>query len=245
VVVALPAALVGVEASGRNVARALGTFLGELVEVAVRLLVSGSTRTVRDLAGRYPDVLGHLLTPRNRNSVASLLATGLPWGADNGAFSGFEPALFRRFLRRVGDKPRCLFLAAPDVVGQAGATLARFREWREALLDARQPIALVGQDGAESLHLPWDEFDAWFIGGSTRWKLSQASADLAHEAKRRGKHVHMGRCNSLRRLEAAHGMGCDSADGSSASMFGDKYIGQFCGWLRQLARQRHLFLGEP
>lgn len=203
----------------------------------MRLLVSGSTRSVRDLAGEWPHRLGHLLTPRNRNSIDSLLATGLPWGADNGCYSGFDRDWFDAYLDRIAHQPRCLFVVTPGVVSDARATLASFFFWRIRVAMAGQPIALVGQDGAEDLDIPWGDFDAWFIGGSTAWKLSHASLDLAQAAKRRGKHVHMGRVNSRIRMEAAALMGCDSVDGSSASMFGDKYIGKYCRWLEHITHQ--------
>lgn len=205
------------------------------------LLVSGSTRTVRGLASAWPRRLGHLLTPANGNRPPAILATGLPWAIDNGAFSGFNAAGFRRLLRRVWCLPRCLFVVCPDAVGDAVGTLALFREWRGEVAAAGHPVAFVGQDGVEGMGVPWNEFGAWFVGGSTRWKLSQASADLCGEAKRRGKWVHMGRVNSLRRLTAAYDMGCDSVDGSSMSMFGDKYIHKFCRWVDWVHRQAVLF----
>lgn len=62
--------------------------------------------------------------------------------------------------------------------------------------------------------MPWDEFDALFIGGTTRWKLSEAAHELAAEAKRRGKWLHMGRVNSWPRMQIASAMGCDSVDGT-------------------------------
>lgn len=209
----------------------------------MRLLVSGSTKTVRRLAGRWPDRLGHLLTPSNRNSIASLLATGLPWAADNGCYSGFDPGRFRRYLDKIAGEPRCLFAVAPDSVGDARLTQLLFDEWWREVFDTGQPIAYVGQDGAERLEIPWGRFQAWFIGGTTRWKLSAASADLAQEAKRRGKWVHMGRVNSRRRMESAASFGCDSIDGSSASMFGDRYVHKYCAWLEHMARQPCLFRG--
>ena len=67
----------------------------------MRILVSGSTRAVRQVAARYPAYLGHLTTPRNGNRPGALAGTGLPWAADNGAFSGLDPALFRKLLARV------------------------------------------------------------------------------------------------------------------------------------------------
>jgi len=177
----------------------------------MRLLVSGSIRASAD-----PRV-GYLLTPRNPNSLASILATGLPWAADNGCYAGFDPAGFGDYLGRIAHQPRCLFVCVPDCVGNALGTLWQFWFWRSRVAAAGQPLAFVGQDGAEDLHVPWGQFAVWFIGGSTAWKLSGASADLAREAKARGKYIHMGRVNSLRRLQAAYDMGCDSVDGSSYS----------------------------
>lgn len=207
----------------------------------MRLLVSGSTKTVGSLAGRWPERLGHLLTPRNRNGVGALLATGLPWAADNGCYSGFDEAGFVRFLARIAGRPRCLFAVVPDVVADARATLALFGEWRGRVAAAGHPVALVGQDGVEDMAIPWDGFQAWFVGGSTRWKLSQASMGLAVEAKRRGKWVHFGRVNSRRRMHAVASAGADSIDGSSASMFGEKVVPKFCRWLDQIDEQQVLW----
>ena len=39
----------------------------------------------------------------------------------------------------------------------------------------------------------------------------------------------------------ARDIGCDSVDGSSASMFGDRYIHKFCSWLSQLDAQGTLW----
>lgn len=189
----------------------------------MRLLVSGNTRQVNALASRFPEHLGYLMAPNNGNR-GSILKSSLPWAADNGAFVGFDSEKFRRFLAAIALKPSCLFVACPDVVGDARKTLDWFGQWCLEVRATGQPVAFVGQDGAEDLDLPWKDFDAWFIGGSTRWKLSQASADLAVEAKARGKHVHMGRVNSMRRLRIALRFGCDSCDGSSYSRFHHRTI---------------------
>ncbi len=211
------------------------------------MLVSGSTRTVRSLSVRWGGPtprLGHLLTPANRNGMASLLATGLLWAADNGAFSGLDEAKFRRMLAKIAGQPRCLFLVVPDVVGNAQATHFQFEQWWDECHDTGQPLAYVGQDGAEHMDIPWGQFQAFFVGGSTAWKLSAAAGDLCAEAKRRGKHVHMGRVNSLRRMDVAAAMGCDSIDGSSASMYGDRYIHRFCAELDRLHKQQRMFMGD-
>jgi hypothetical protein len=204
----------------------------------VRLLVNGGTATVRRLAGRYPDLLGHLLSPGCGNSVATTLSTGLPVAADNGAYSGFDPDAFRRLLGRVAGRPRLLWVACPDRVGDARATIALFRKWEEEVR-AAGPVAFVLQDGQEDLALP--DADAYFIGGSTRWKLSRVAAGLTDEAHRRGVPVHMGRVNSLRRIEAAYRLGCGSVDGTGMSRWGDAHLAKFCAWLQRLGRQPALW----
>lgn len=205
----------------------------------MRLLVSGCTATVRQLAPEFPGHLGHLLTPQTGNGMAATLATGLPWAADNGCFNGLDARAFRRLLARCKDAPRCRFVVCPDAVGDAAATLRLWGEWADECRACGQPVAFVGQDGAEAraAEIPWGGLDAWFVGGSTRWKLSPASFALIAEAKRRGKWVHMGRVNTLRRLRAAYDAGCDSVDGTSMSMFGATYIRRFAGWLQALERQ--------
>lgn len=45
----------------------------------MRILVSGSTRSVREVAALYPSHVGHLTTPANGNAPKTLAATGLPW----------------------------------------------------------------------------------------------------------------------------------------------------------------------
>ncbi len=206
---------------------------------AVRILVSGSTRTVASLAATWPDHLRHPGTPKNRNSSGSLLATGLSWAVDNGAYAGFDAEGFRKLVRRVAGKPRLLWVVCPDVVADARATLEQWRQWEPELRTAGVPVAFVLQDGQENEQLP--DADAYFIGGSTRFKLSESAAALGSEAKRRGAWLHMGRCNTLRRLRTAFDTGCDSVDGSSMSMYGDKYIHKFCAWLRQLENQGTLW----
>jgi hypothetical protein len=222
----------------------------------MRVLVSGSTKMVGGLAPAWPDSLGHLLTPGNGITVASLLKTGLPFACDNGAYSGLDEAAFRKMLGKVAGAPRCLFVVVPDVVADARATLALFGRWAPECRAAGQPLAFVGQDGAEDCDLPWADFDAFFVGGSTRWKLSGAAADLGAEAKARGKWLHMGRVNSMRRLRIAYRLGCDSVDGSSYSrwrhrtithrpdMSLERHLRFLAALARQAREQRGLFPEE-
>lgn len=208
---------------------------------AIRLLVSGCTATVRELTPRWPDRLGHLISPSNGNSLKTMLSSGLPFGCDNDCFVGFDEAKYRRFLKKMAGAPRCLFATAPDVVADAKATMASFPWWKPVIESAGLPVALVGQDGVEDLDIPWDDFSAWFVGGSTEWKMSQASADLLTEAKRRGKWCHVGRVNSLKRLDAAMMMGADSVDGTATSRWGKVYIHKFCAWIDRRSKEPVLF----
>lgn len=202
------------------------------------LLVSGSTRSVAKQAKTSDGRLGHLLTPNNGNSMQSILKTGLPWAADNAAFSNFDSDKYMRMLNKIKGQPGCLWVVAPDVVANARETRNSLWHWHPCLRWIGQPIAYVAQDGQDDLEMPLPQYyDALFIGGSTAFKLSAAAADLAERAKRMGKLVHMGRVNSKRRMEAAKDMGCDSVDGSSASMFGDTYIPKYLKWLEQIDRQ--------
>ena len=122
-----------------------------------------------------------------------------------------------------------MFVTAPDVVGDARETLRRFWEWRDELDGL--PIALVGQDGLEDP--PWEAFQAFFVGGTTEWKLGQQAARLVQEANERGKWVHMGRVNSYERGRYARWLGCDSIDGTQFSWFRDAKLPSYLASLRQ------------
>jgi len=179
------------------------------------LFVSGATPTLATHAG--DPHLGVLMTPRGwhgRGWLESVVARGARWAADNDAFSSFDADRFARMLDRLHGVPNCVFVVAPDVWGDARATLCQFDHWRDRI--APYPIALAGQDGLEDLPVPWPQFDALFIGGSDRWRGSRAMRDLLSEAKARGKWVHLGRIN-IGSVQIARYLGADSFDGSGFS----------------------------
>ncbi len=183
--------------------------------------------------------VGRLVSPRAGN----VARPGEWWAADNDAFRAWDEDRYLAMLARTEswDLDRCLFVAAPDVVADAQATLDRFWNWYPEIAGRGFPIALVGQDGAEDLGLEWPAFDALFIGGSTAWKLSTAVADLAAEAKRQGKWLHVGRVNTRRRLRIAYDLGADSVDGTGWSKWPDFYLTHELPFLHGLHRQRTLF----
>jgi hypothetical protein len=107
--------------------------------------------------------LGFIDTPAQGN----VRPDGIPWCADNGAFSDkFDEGKWWRFLVTNAHAAKtCMFAVAPDVVGDAAATLERSLPWLPKIRDLGYPAAFVAQDGFEELSTPWDEFDVLFIGG--------------------------------------------------------------------------------
>lgn len=184
-------------------------------------------------------LLGMIDTPAQGN----VLPDGVDWVADNGCFTGGYPGddgFIEWAGKRTALAERCAFVVAPDVARgpngelapNAAATLARSAPILPRIRDLGFPAALVAQNGLEDLVVPWDDFDALFIGGDDAWKLGPAARGLVREAKAHGKHVHMGRVNSLKRLRYAQAIGCDSVDGTYLVFGPDKNLPKLLGWLR-------------
>ena len=181
-------------------------------------------------------LLGYIDTPAQGNKRMA----GVTWCADNGCFGKGYPgdekwlAWLEANAHAAAD---CLFATAPDVVGNAAATLARSRPFLPLIRALGYPAALVAQDGLEDMEVPWDEFDVLFIGGSTEWKESAAARELTREAKAHGKWVHVGRVNSERRFRLAgaaypFGLSGDSCDGTFLTFGPEKNLPRLMAWLR-------------
>jgi hypothetical protein len=156
-----------------------------------------------------------LLTPLTR---FNLQYPDEPFAVDNGAYAKFKADAFRSLLEREQErKKQCLFVAVPDVVGNARRTLEVFEHWQHSLYG--WPLALVVQDGAENFPVPWSEIKAIFIGGSTSWKLSGHVKDIIKAAQACEKWVHAGRVNTPARYEYFESLGVDSIDGTGLSRF--------------------------
>jgi len=176
--------------------------------------------------------LGYIDTPRQGNVRPS----DVFWCADNGAFSkNFDETQWLKFLERnAEDQVLCAFATAPDVVGDAVETLKRSASWYQPVRELGYKVALVGQDGLESLEIPWDEFDAFFIGGSTEWKLGSHAREIAQAAQGRGKWVHMGRVNSYKRARYAASIGCDSVDGTYLTYGPRVNLPKLLSWMERI-----------
>lgn len=206
------------------------------------ILVSGATKTMRSIVD---DRLGYLFVP---NSFGYQKPDDRRWGADNGAFpteknpNGFNADKFVAMLEKIKGRAGCLFVACPDVVGNAEKTLELFPQWSSVIRSYGFPVALVGQDGLRPPQVPWPLFDAFFIGGSTEWKLGGMARSYAGYAKARGKWVHMGRVNTKRRLRHSELIGCDSVDGTNYSRWPDRRIPEGLKWMDYHAEQGELNL---
>lgn len=196
------------------------------------------------LSGHYnpnlPEGVGVLNTPFSQTNIPM----DRMWAADTGCFTQPDRHDDDRYLAWLGRRglhaERCLFATAPDVVGDASATMRRSLPMLHRIRAAGYPAALVAQNGLVPDAVPWSDIDALFLGGTTAWKLGREAALLSAEARRRGIWVHMGRVNSLRRLILAETMGCDSADGTFLAFGPDKNIPRLRKWLAALSMQAHL-----
>lgn len=175
--------------------------------------------------------IGQMCTPAEGRAPLP----GVVWAADNGCYAAGWPGPARWWAwlsRHTHAAPRCLFAAAPDIPGDAAATLAAAAAYLPAIRGLGYPAALVAQDGLETLAVPWEDFDVLFIGGTTSWKLSPAAACLARAALARGKTVHLGRVNSARRYAYARALGCASVDGTCLTYAPTTALARVLAWTR-------------
>ncbi|MFD8560656.1 hypothetical protein ACFV1N_25565 [Streptosporangium canum] len=203
-------------------------------------LANPSTAPVREAMRQ--GMLGMIATPAQGN----LLPEGVVWGADNGcytnAYPGDEPFL-KWLTAHAAHASRCLFAAAPDVVGDAAATLARAAPLLPRIRAAGLPAALVAQDGLEDMAVPWASLDVLFLGGSTSWKLGPGARSLTRQALERGRAVHMGRVNSRRRMRYAAEIGCRSVDGTLITYGPDVHLPRLLSWVREVRNEMPLWQG--
>lgn len=175
---------------------------------------------------------GRLLVPRCWDRAWDTALAGWSWAIDNDCYNGFHPGPWQRLVCAVVGAPGCLFVNAPDVfdkhadVGDHDRTLELWHEWYPFLSQTAMPLSFVLQNGCTPDAVPWDQCDAVFIGGNNAFKLGPDANAIVVEAKRRGKHVHMGRVNTLRRIRYAQGIGCDSVDGTKWAKFRDTWMPQ-------------------
>jgi len=177
-------------------------------------------------------MMGLLQTP----ATAYQLGGVQTWAMDNGCFTEKYPgddAYLATLDKYDEHRDRCLFVAAPDVVGDGPATLALFPTMAARIKQRGWPVALVAQDGMTPDQIPWRDVDWLFVGGSTEWKMGLAAARLITAAVDRGVKVHAGRVNSAKRFAYFAALGCDTADGTFLAFGPEQNAPQIRAWMRQ------------
>ena len=197
------------------------------------------------LANPHPG-LGVMANPRSLGAgqIASIIRQRVPWGADNDAFTRFDEGRWLTWLETMPAAARalCLFAAAPDVVGDAAATLERSTPYLAGMRAMGYSVAYVAQDGFDPAVVPWSAVDWLFIGGTNAFKRQEAGYRAAIEGKRRGKRVHVGRVNGGRLLRRYAEVGADTADGTKLCFGPDTNYPKVTGWLGHLAVQPPMLL---
>lgn len=190
------------------------------------------------LSGAVTSDLPAMLTP----AIGNRLVEGQIWAADSGCFAPkprkrdvYSDERYLGWLERL--RPflaTCLFATAPDVYGDADATLELSAPMYARIRELGYRVALVAQPELSSDAVPWDEIDALFVGGP--WRGSERSNELAADAQARGKWTHLGRVNSARWFLAAVSAGYDSADGTFLRYGRDANRKRLDGWLEKAER---------
>lgn len=200
----------------------------------MKLLVSGATKTIQELAAKHSEYLGCLVVPGARNKPDSIRSLGLTTAADNGAFSGLDVGAFCSMLGQYQEaKVPLEWVAAPDVVGEDVATFRLWNQWEKIIRAFGFKPALVLQDGMTEMDLITFDPPAVFIGGSTEYKLGPVVRKITQWARSENKPVHMGRVNTEDRIHYAVGIGCTSCDGSGFSRWPDKRIPLGVQWIKR------------
>lgn len=207
-----------------------------------------STDEVRAAMLERPDLLGQLYAhpSGNRLNPAPTL-----WALDNGVVRlidgrpqtdpNWDAGRWWAHAERLAEHAhRALFAVAPDVVGDAHATLKRSGPWLDRLRGLGYPVAFATQNGATPALVPWDAIDVLFTGGDDDWKLGAPARDLVAEALDRGLTAHMGRVNTRQRLRVATRDGYASCDGTTIARGPDRNLGPMLRWLEQVNTQTAL-----
>lgn len=178
--------------------------------MGVKIMLDKSPKQLAEYRERYEQDFWQFRTPLTQYALS-----GLPYGLDNGCFSGAIPKQWYTLLREA-EEARPIFVRMPDVVGSARRTMDLFQYFERKTNGL--PRALVLQDGIADVEIPWAKIDAVFVGGTDAFKIAPEAIQAATCAKMLGKWVHVGRVNECKRLRNWLDI-ADSIDGSGLSRF--------------------------
>ena len=158
------------------------------------------------------------------SAAGCLRNEGFPYALDNGAWSAFtqgrpfDERLFSVALRKMGADAD--WAVIPDVVAGGLASLELSLRWMRRVLDETPRAMLAVQDGMSATDVrPWlGSRVGIFVGGSTEWKLATL-AEWCELGRVVGCWVHVGRVNTMRRINHCQSAGATSFDGTSATRF--------------------------
>lgn len=179
-------------------------------------------------AGRCPGIVGHLYSPGGQRGPYPWL----PFALDNGAYAGFDAARWVALLRWAclsGGRP--LWVAVPDVVGDAKATRERWEQYSPEAARFGWPLAWVAQDGAAIGDVP-SGASVVFVGGSTAWKEETLPYWCANWPR-----VHVGRVNGYRMLRRCADLGAESCDGTGWGRGDKKQLAGLMQFLEEEEKQ--------
>ena len=141
------------------------------------------------------------------------------WCLDSGTFT--KPFIEEKWKTHVTKYipfiDKCKFVVIPDIVYDSEKTLKNFYKYRDFVTNLGFPCAFVTQDGIKISDIPFDLFDVLFIGGSNTHKLGDEARKIINYAKTLNKWIHVGRVNSIKRLNIF--CDCDSWDGTHLGFF--------------------------
>jgi len=176
----------------------------------MKIMLDCSPKKIHEYSERYEHDFWQLRTP-----LTGYALSGKPYGLDNGCFSRFPQKAWEKLLVDA-EVNRPVFVCLPDIVGDARRTLDLFEVFSQKLNGL--PKALVLQDGIKDHAIPFNEIDAVFVGGSDAFKISPEALNACKAAKMLGKWVHVGRVNTVERVNNWLGL-ADSLDGSGISKY--------------------------
>lgn len=181
---------------------------------------ASNTGTRRNLAALRENGWRILVTPAKHG-----VPEGFRFAIDNGAWSAFQKDqpfdadAFKRLVERIGSLAD--FVVIPDIVTGGLRSFDFSQSWLPYLRTLNR-LLLPLQDGMTpeivGPFLLSHQNVGLFLGGSTEFKLREIYAwgMVAHAF---GRHYHVGRVNTARRIRLCAEAGADSFDGTSASVF--------------------------
>lgn len=146
------------------------------------------------------------------------------WGLDNGAWSAYQsgqpwqPEPFIKLCNKLGRGAQ--WVVVPDIVAGGLESLELSRQWLPRLQGVAKHQLLAVQDGMTPSDIEpiLTGTVGIFVGGSTDWKLSTLHLWGSLAAKV-GCYFHVGRVNSIKRINMCQDVGAHSFDGTSVSRF--------------------------